>query len=86
MANATLEEFNAAIENRANGIAPEAVALIKPVAKRANDLFGSVVGTTLMTVASDYPFAKETQAFVNGNATLLETLATVEDPEPDPEP
>lgn len=82
---AELEDFLADIADPANGIAPETQALIKPVAKETDDIYGSVTGATLMSVAVNFPFAKETQTMINGVASILETLAPEPEPEPEPE-
>jgi len=76
-----LTEFKTAIKDRDSGIAPETVALIEPVADRTNTIYGGVTFTTLTSVAEAFPFAKETQAFIKGNAVILETIA----PEPEGE-
>lgn len=70
-----LAPFKAELLDRDNGIARETAAAIGPVADVCDSIYGSVNHSTLMSVAVNYPFAKETQALIKGNSSILETIA-----------
>lgn len=76
---ATKEEFLAAIKDNDNGIAHEVRPHLKAVANETDTIYGAVTGTTLMSVAINYPFPKEVQALMGGISTTLTTIAPDEE-------